>query len=197
MFPTIFVKDIAKILANLRVAHCFNVQIVVAKRWGGVGRLVTYVGAAAVDAMAAMEKCGLYPALGAFKNVESIMCDQFREIVGYIDWTKSTLPGLKKVIHDVKKAHMWLWHILLLDVVVTLLVDISRGTLLLNRHLFSCDSMYPAEIAASFRFIRIMCHAHPCVTILICSHTRYYRNGQKAMCNCVPPKGSLWPLDLV
>ena len=46
--------------------------------------------------MAAMEKRGLHSALGAFKEVEGIMPDQLREIVGYTDGTKSTLPGLKK-----------------------------------------------------------------------------------------------------
>ena len=90
----------------------FNVQIVVAKRWAGVGRLVKYVGAAGVDAMAAMEKRGLYPSLGAFKDVEGIMPDRLREIVGYMVGTKSTPSGLKKLIKDVKKAQMWLWRIL-------------------------------------------------------------------------------------
>ena len=46
--------------------------------------------------MAAMEKRVLHPALGTFKEVEGIMDDRLREIVGHMDWTKSTLPGLKK-----------------------------------------------------------------------------------------------------
>ena len=129
------------------------------------------------------------------------MPDRRREIVGYPDGTKSTLPGLKKIIKDVKKAQMWSWHILHPNAVANGLVDISRGmlphTLPLNRHLYSCYSTYPAEILANFRFVEIMHHAHLCVTILICSYTWYYRNGQKAMCNCVPPKGTLWQLDLV
>ena len=52
--------------------------------------------------MAAMEKRGLHPAFGTFKEVEGIMPDQLREIVGYMDGTKSTLPGLKIIIKDVK-----------------------------------------------------------------------------------------------
>ena len=67
----------------------------------------------------------------------------------------------------------------------------------LNRHLCSCYLMYLAEILASFRFVEIIHHAHPYVTKLIVSWIWYYRNGQKAMCNCVPPKGSLWQPDLV
>ena len=70
-------------------------------RWG---RLVKFVGIAAVDAMAAMEKRVLRPALGALKEVEGITPDRLREILGYMDGTKSTLVGLKKVIKDVKKA---------------------------------------------------------------------------------------------
>ena len=57
-----------------------------------------FVGLAAVDAMAAMEKCGLHRALGTFKEVEGIKPDRLRDIVVYMDGTKSTLPGLKKII---------------------------------------------------------------------------------------------------
>ena len=153
-----------------------------------------YVGAAAVDTMAAMEKRGLYPALGAFRGVEGIMRGPLWEIVGYMDWIKIALSGLKKVTKDVKKAHMWSWHILHRDAVANGVVDISIGVLPLNNHLHACYSTYLAEISVSFRFVEIMHHAHPCVTILICSYTWYYINGQKAMCNCVPPKGSLWQL---
>ena len=76
----------------------FLLQSNVAKTWFGVGWLVNYVGADAVGTMAANEKRGLYPALGAFKEVEGIMPDRLSEIVGYMDGTKSTLPGLKKII---------------------------------------------------------------------------------------------------
>ena len=75
-----------------------------AKRWGGVGRLVKFVGIAAVDGMGAVEKRGLHSARGAFKEVESITRDRFREVVGYMDGTKSTLLGLKNIIKDVKKG---------------------------------------------------------------------------------------------
>ena len=47
--------------------------------------------------MAAMEKRGLHPALGAFKEVEGITPDRLRNIVGYMDGTKSTIPGLRKL----------------------------------------------------------------------------------------------------
>ena len=62
--------------------------------------------------MAAMEKRGLHPAPGTFKEVEGITADRFRDIVGYMDGTKSTLLGLKKIMKDVEKAQMWSWHIL-------------------------------------------------------------------------------------
>ena len=35
--------------------------------------------------MAAMEKRGLHPALGTFKEVESITPNRLRDIVGYMD----------------------------------------------------------------------------------------------------------------
>ena len=64
------------------ISGSFSVgQTAVAKRWGGVGHLVTFVGTAVVDAMAAMEKRGLHPALGTFKEVEGIMPDRLREII--------------------------------------------------------------------------------------------------------------------
>ena len=72
-------------------------QSAVAKRWDGIGRLVKFVGHAAVDAMAAMEKRGFHPALGTFKEVKGISPERLRDILGYMDGTKSTLPGLKKL----------------------------------------------------------------------------------------------------
>ena len=76
---------------------------VVAKRWGGVGRLVKFMGLAVVDAVAAMEKRGLHPALGTFKEVEGITPDRLRDNVGYIDGRKNTLPGLKKIRKNMLK----------------------------------------------------------------------------------------------
>ena len=54
-----------------------------------------------------MEKRGLHRALDTFEEVEGIMPDRRREIIGYMDGTKSTLPGLNKNIPYVKKAQMW------------------------------------------------------------------------------------------
>ena len=76
--------------------------------------------------MAAMEKRGLHPALGTFKEVEGITPDRLRDIVGYMDGTKSTLPGLKKIKKDVKKAQMWSWHILHPEAVTSRLVNNTR-----------------------------------------------------------------------
>ena len=73
--------------------------------------------------MAAMEKRGLHPALGTFKGVEGITPHRLRDIVGYMDGTKSTLPSLKKIIKDVKKAQMWSWHILHPEAVTNGLVN--------------------------------------------------------------------------
>ena len=85
--------------------------------------------------MAAMEKRGLHPALGAFKEVEGITPDRLRDIVGYMDGTKSTLRGLKKIIEDSKKAHKWSWHILHLEAVTNGLVNNTRGMFWSNRGL--------------------------------------------------------------
>ena len=66
-----------------------------------------FVSTTAVDGMAAMEKRGSPPAHGTFKEAEGIMPDRLRELADYTDRTKSRLPGLKKIIRDVKKAPMW------------------------------------------------------------------------------------------
>ena len=83
-----FLINLAEILASFFVTHFLNVQIDVAKRWRGVELLVKYVGAAAIDTMAAVEKGGLYRAPDAFKDLEGIMPDQFREMVGDMDVSK-------------------------------------------------------------------------------------------------------------
>ena len=48
----------------------------------------------------AMEKRGLYPSLGVFKDVEGNMPDRLGQIIGYMHGTRSSLPHLKKVIKD-------------------------------------------------------------------------------------------------
>ena len=78
----------ANVDAIARVFTFYALRPMVAARWGGVGPLVKYVGAHAVDSMEAMEKRGLYPALGTFKEVGGIMSHQLLEIVGYMDRTK-------------------------------------------------------------------------------------------------------------
>ena len=93
---------LAEISATFSIPHVLLCRLLLLW-WAGVGRLVKFVGTAAVDATAPMEKRGLHPALGALKEVEGITLDRLREIVGYMDVTKSTLPGLKKLIKDVKK----------------------------------------------------------------------------------------------
>ena len=123
---------------------------------GGVGRLVKFVGFAAVDAMAAMEKRGLHPALGTFKEVEGSMPDRLRDIVGYMDGTKSTLRGLKKFIKDVKKGEMWPWHILHPEAVTDGLVNNTRGMFWSNRGLYSNKSTDLAEISASLCVVQLM-----------------------------------------
>ena len=92
-----FVDRPGRNFGQLLCSTCSPVHSAVAKRWGGVGRSVKFVGLASVDAMAAMEKRGLHRALGTFKEVEGITPDRLRNIVGYMDGTKSTLPGLKKL----------------------------------------------------------------------------------------------------
>ena len=80
--------------------------------------------------MAAMEKRGLHPTLGTFKEVEGMMPNQLYETIVYMVGTKSTRPGLKKFIKDVKKAHMWSWHILHPEAVANGLVNNTRGMFL-------------------------------------------------------------------
>ena len=143
----------------------------VAKRWGGVGRLVKFVGLASVDAMAAMEKRGLHPAPGTFKEVEGITPDRLRDIVGYMDGTKSTLPGLKKIIKDVKKAQMWSWHILHPEAVTNGLVTNTRGMFWSNRDLYSNKSTDLAEISASLCVVQLMHNrSPPCDTTCLQLH---------------------------
>ena len=142
-------------------------ETAVAKRWGGVGHLVKFVGTAAVDAVAAMEKRGLHPAPGTFKEVEGIMADQLREIVRYMDGTKSTLRGLKKIIKDVKKAQMWSWHILHPEAVANGLVNNTKGMFLSNRGFYWNKSTDLAEISASLCVVELMHNRIP-----ICDTTR-------------------------
>ena len=118
-------------------------QIAVAERWGGVGRLVKVVGIAAIDAVAAMDKRGLHPAIGAFKEVEGITRDRLREILGCMDGTKSTLHGLKKIIKDVKKAQIWSCHIIHPEAVTNGLVNNTRSVFRSNRGLYSNKSTWP------------------------------------------------------
>ena len=108
-----------------------------------------FVDLVAIDAMAAIEKRGLHPALGTFKELEGITPDRLRDIVGYMDGTKSTTPGLKKIIKDVKKAEMWSWHILHPEAVTNGLVNNTRGMFWSNRGLYSNKSTDVAEISAS------------------------------------------------
>ena len=144
--------------------------------------------------MAAIEKRGLHPALGTFKEVEGITPDRLRDIVGYMDGTKSTLPGLKKIIKDVKRAHMWSWHILHPEAVTNGLVNNTRGMFWSNRGLYSNKSTDLAEISASLCVVQLI-GAHP-VAPPVCSYTWYYRDGQKAVRYRITPEGSLWRLDL-
>ena len=117
--------------------------------------------------MAAMGKHGLHPALRRFKEVECIMPDRLREIVGYINGTKSTLPGLKKIIKDVKKAQMWSWHILHPEAVANGLVNNTRGMFLSNRGLYSNKFTDLAEILASLCVVELMHNRIP-----LCDTTR-------------------------
>ena len=130
-----------------------------------------FVGLPSVDAMAAMEKRGLHPALGTFKEVEGITPDRLREIVGYMDGTKSTLPGLKKIIKDVKKAKMWAWHILHPKAATNGLVNNTRGMFWSNRGLYSNKSTDLAEISASLCVVQLMHNrSPPCATTCLQLH---------------------------
>ena len=111
--------------------------------------------------MAAMEKRGLHPALGTFKEVEGITPDRLRDIVGYMNGTKSTLPGLKKIIKDVKKAQMWSWHILHPEAVTNGLVNNTTGMFWSNRGLYSNRSTDLAEISASLCVVQLMHNRSP------------------------------------
>ena len=121
--------------------------------------------------MAAMEKRGLHPALGTFKEVEGITPHRLRDIVGYMDGTKSTLPGLKKFIKDVKKAQMWSWHILHPEAVANGLVNNTRGMFWSNRGLYSNKSTDLAEISASLCVVQLMHNrSPPCDTTCLQLH---------------------------
>ena len=120
-----------------------------------------FVGLAALDAMATMEKRGLHPALGTFKEVEGLTHDRLRDIVGYMDGTKSTLPGLKKIIKDVKKAQMWSWHILHHQAVTNGLANNTRGMFSSHRGLYSNKLTDLAEISVSLCVVQLMHNGSP------------------------------------
>ena len=108
-----------------------------------------------------MDKRGLHPALGTLKEVEGITPGRLRDMVGYMDGTKSTLPGLKKIIKDVKKAQMWSRHILHPEAVTNGLVNNTRGMFWSNRGLYSHKSTNPAEISASLCVVELMHNRSP------------------------------------
>ena len=89
MFRTTFLINLAEISAIFGVTHFSIVQSAIAKRWGGLRQLVKYVCATTVDATAAMEKRGLYTALGAFKDVEGILPYRIR---GTGTWVGQKVP---------------------------------------------------------------------------------------------------------
>ena len=121
--------------------------------------------------MAAMEKRGLHPALGTFKQVEGITPDRLGDIVGYMDGTKGTLPGLKKIIKHVNKAQMWSWHILHPEVVTNGLVNYTRGMFWSNRGWYSNKSNDMAEILASLCVVQLIHNrSPPCDTTCLQLH---------------------------
>ena len=106
-----------------------------------------------------------------FKEVEGITPDRLRDIVGYMDGTKSTLPGLKKIIKDVKKDQMWSWHILHPEAVANGLVNNTRGMFWSNRGLYSNKSTDLAEISASLCVVQLMhSRSPPCDTTCLQLH---------------------------
>ena len=106
--------------------------------------------------MAAMEKRALHTALGTFKEVEGITADRLRHIVGYMDVTRSGLPGLKRIIKDVKKAQLWSWHILHPEAVTNGLVNNTRGMFWSNKGLYSNKSTDLAEISGTLGVVELM-----------------------------------------
>ena len=80
-------------LVFLRVSCCLKVTV--AKRWAGLGKLVTFIGRRAVAAVYGMEKRDVEPALGVFKECEGLMPDRLSSIVLYMSGTKSIVLGIK------------------------------------------------------------------------------------------------------
>ena len=108
---------------------------------------------------------------GYVQGVEGITPDQLREIVGYMDGTKITLPGLKKIMKDVKKAQMWSWHILHPDAVTNGLVNNTRGMFWSDRGLYSNKSTDPAERLGSLCVVQLMHNrSPPCATTCLQLH---------------------------
>ena len=121
--------------------------------------------------MAAMEKRGLHPALGTFKQVEGNTPDRLRNIVGCMDGTKSTPPALKKITKDVKKAQMWYWHILHPEAVANGLVNNTRGMFWSNTGLYSDKSTNVAKISASLCGVQLLHNrSPPCDTTCLQLH---------------------------
>ena len=90
------------------------------------------------------------------KEVEGITPDELREILGYLNGTKSTLPGLKKIIKDLKKAQMWSRHILHPEAVANGLVNNSRGMSWSNTGFYLNKLTDLAEISASLCVVELM-----------------------------------------
>ena len=106
--------------------------------------------------MAVMEKRGLHPALGTFKEVEGITLDRLRDIAGYMEGTKSTLRGLRKIVKDVKKAQMWSRQILHHEALTNGLVNNTRGMFWSNKGLYLNKLTDLAEIWAALCVVELM-----------------------------------------
>ena len=109
----------------LPVSCCLKVTV--AKRWAGFGKLVKFIGQAAVDAIYGMEKRDVEPALGVFKECEGLMPDRLSSVVLYMSVTKSPVLGIKREIQLARVQQLWAWHVLHPDAVIEGFVHESRG----------------------------------------------------------------------
>ena len=111
-------------LVFLPVSCCLKVPV--AKCWAGSGKLVKFIGQAAVDAIYVMEKRDVEPALVVFKECEGLMPDRLSSTVLYMSGTKSTVLGIKREIKLARVEQLWGWHVLHPDAFTEWFVHESR-----------------------------------------------------------------------
>ena len=127
MFPVLIADND---LIGLYSIICFSLKAIVAKCCSGLRKLVKFVGQTVVDDVYGMESTVSEPALGIFKECESLMPDRLSSIVLYMSSNKSRILGIKGEIKIAQIEQLWSWLVLHPDAVIEGFVHPSSGILL-------------------------------------------------------------------